>query len=150
MATLSQNTGKKIQGKNLYVSFWDFDQNIRRVPTYKTKNNSRGSKCFVYNAIDDAPRQTDRLADRQTDRLTYRQSLLMLRSIKIALFPSVRFVHSWQHHIKYCTCTYAGIINYRKIILNYTMQDSITITRNMRKKASVNCEKPSQFIIKWL
>ena len=24
-------TGKKIQGKNLYVSFWDFDQNIRRV-----------------------------------------------------------------------------------------------------------------------
>ena len=23
-------TGKKIQGKNLYVSFWDLDQNIRR------------------------------------------------------------------------------------------------------------------------
>ena len=30
MATLRQKTGKKIQGKNLYVSFWDLDQNIRR------------------------------------------------------------------------------------------------------------------------
>ena len=30
MAILSQKTGKKIQGKNIYVSFWDLDKNIRR------------------------------------------------------------------------------------------------------------------------